>query len=130
MRGGKPATLATRVVVVVVGLFNLGIGFWALLDPQSFFARLAVFPPYNQHFIHDVGAFQLGLGMALFLALAWSDALLVSLTAGGIAATVHVISHVIDRDLGGNPQTDIPLLSLLALALLVAAGLRLRQLRA
>ncbi|MFY9614920.1 MAG: hypothetical protein WAT58_05925 [Candidatus Dormiibacterota bacterium] len=122
--------MATRVVVVVVGLFNLGIGFWALLDPQSFFARLAVFPPYNQHFIHDVGAFQLGLGMALFLALAWSDALLVSLTAGGIAATVHVISHVIDRDLGGNPQTDIPLLSLLALALLVAAGLRLRQLRA
>jgi hypothetical protein len=119
----------TRAVVAIAGLFNLGFGVWALFDPASFFDRVALFPPYNQHFLHDVGAFQVGLGLALWLALVWADALLVVLAANAIGATLHFGSHLVDRSLGGHPATDLPLLGLLALVLLLAAGLRLRQLR-
>jgi hypothetical protein len=119
----------TRGVVVIAGLFSLGVGLWALLDPASFFSRIALFPPYNQHFLHDVGAFQVGLGLSLLLALVWADALLVVLAANAVGATLHFVSHLVDRNLGGNPATDLPSLGLLAVALAVAAGLRLRQLR-
>ena len=117
------------VVVTLAGVALVGLGAWAFFDPASFFAQLAVFPPYNQHFLHDVGAFQVGLGATLLLALIWSDALLVALSGVGIAATIHFVSHVIDRNLGGRPASDLPLLGLLALALLVSAGLRYRQVR-
>jgi hypothetical protein len=36
--------------------------------------------PCNQHLIHDAGAFQIGIGAALLLALVCPDALLVALT--------------------------------------------------
>ena len=118
-----------RILVALVGLLLVGLGFWAFFDPASFFDRVALFPPYNQHFLHDVGAFQVGLGVALWLALVWGDALLVVLVAVATAATIHEISHIIDRDLGGHPVTDLPGLGLLALLLIVLAVLRLRQLR-
>jgi hypothetical protein len=35
---------------------------------------------------------------------------------------VHVVSHVIGRELGGNPEVDLPFFTLVA-ALLLAAGL-------
>jgi hypothetical protein len=119
----------TRLLVAVAGLFSIGIGCWAFFDPGSFFDRVALFPPYNVHLLHDVGAFQVGLGLALWLALVWTDALLVVLSASGAAATLHVAAHVIDRDLGGHPLTDITGLGLLALLLLVAAAMRYRRLR-
>ncbi len=127
----RPAGIGTptRVVVAVVGLIAVGIGAWSFFDPTSFFDRIALFPPYNEHLLHDIGAFEIGLGVALWLALVWADALLVVLTANAVAATVHVVAHVIDRGLGGHPLTDIPSLLLLAVVLVVAAGVRLRQVR-
>ena len=56
------------VLVAGAALFLL-IGAWALIDPASFYAHVATFPPYNRHFLHDVGAFNLGIGAALALGL-------------------------------------------------------------
>ena len=127
----RPAGIGTptRVVVAVVGLITVGIGAWSFFDPTSFFDRIALFPPYNEHLLHDIGAFEIGLGVALWLALVWADALLVVLTANAVATTVHVVAHVIDRGLGGHPLRDISSLLLLAVVLVIAAGLRLRQVR-
>lgn len=36
--------------------------------PNPFFEQLAWFEPYNQHFIQDIGAFQIGLGVVLLIA--------------------------------------------------------------
>lgn len=121
--------MAVRVIVAGAGLVSLGAGVWALLDPISFYTRLGTFPPYNEHFIHDIGAFELGLGMALWIALFWSDALLVVLAANAIGATFHWLAHLVDRNLGGHPTTDLPFFLVLAAALWVATLLRLRQLR-
>jgi hypothetical protein len=35
-------------------------------------------------------------------------------------AALHTASHVVGRDLGGNPSTDIPALAALSIILLVA----------
>jgi len=118
-----------RAIAIVVGLGFVAVGVWALVDPPSFFDVLATFEPYNQHFIQDIGAFQIGLGAVLLLAGLASrpDALIVALVGVGVGAACHALSHVIGIELGGSPLRDIPLFAGLA-ALLLGAGLfRLRQ---
>jgi hypothetical protein len=44
----------------------LGLGLWAFLDPPSF-SGFVDFAPYNEHLIHDAGAFQIGIGAALLV---------------------------------------------------------------
>ena len=57
-----------RVVAIVSGIEFVALGVWAMADPHSFFEAVARFEPYNQHFLQDVGAFQVGLGVVLLLA--------------------------------------------------------------
>ena len=49
------------MVAVGVGAGLVALGLWAMVDPQSFFKRIALFEPYNQHFLQDLGALQIGL---------------------------------------------------------------------
>ena len=96
-----------RVIVGLVGLALVGSGLWAMLAPESFYASVAVYPPYNRHFIHDIGAFMLGLGATLGFALALGDALLVALAGNAVGALAHFISHSVDRDLGGQASDPL-----------------------
>ncbi len=61
-------TWVPRTVAIVGGVGFIALGVWAMVGPRSFFAALATFEPYNQHFLQDVGAFQIGLGVVLLLA--------------------------------------------------------------
>jgi hypothetical protein len=119
-----------RIVVVLAGVFLVGFGLWAFLSPSSFYSSVALFPPYNQHLLHDVGAFQVGLGSALLLTQLWDDALLAVLGGNALGATLHLVAHHVDRSLGGHPATDLPFLGGLSVLLIVAWALRYRQLRA
>jgi hypothetical protein len=121
---------AHRVVVlaaIVTGLFMVVVGVWILFGPHSFYDQLAVFRPYNRHFLHDAGAFQVGLGVAVLLALRWSDALVVTLGAVAVGSWLHVASHVVDRHIGGRPATDIPGLAALAALATIGAIARIRE---
>ena len=120
-----------RGVAIVGGIGFVVFGVWAMADPGSFFEALARFEPYNQHFLQDIGAFQVGLGAVLLLAAAMTtaDALAVALLGTGLGAALHVLSHVIGVDLGGAPATDIPVFSTLAALLLAGGGLRWRASR-
>lgn len=101
--------------------FALG-GTWAFVDPRSFYDELALFPPYNEHLFHDVGAFQLGLGVVAALALARRDGREIALWGLAAAAVVHTVGHAIDSELGGR-DSDVPLLGGLAIVLVIAAVL-------
>src|SRR5215217_285415 len=97
-----------------------------MIGPHSFFDAVATFEPYNRHFLQDIGAFQVGLGAVLLLAVVpRADALAAALV--GVGAALHAVSHMVGHDLGGTPETDIPLFTALALLLLVAGGVRWRQ---
>ncbi len=101
-------------------------GIWAFGWPRSFYEIVATFPPFNLHLFHDAGAFQLGIAAALIGALFWQDALFVGLLAGAVGTVVHAVSHIIDRNLGGN-ASDPWTLSLLALVMVTGTVLRLRS---
>jgi hypothetical protein len=96
-------------------------GIWAAVAPRSF-ARLVAFP-YHEHFLHDLGAFQLGLGATLLLALAWRDAATVALVGFLVANTLHAVSHAVDLDQGGRASDPY---AIGAVSLLAAAALVLR----
>jgi hypothetical protein len=91
------------LVVGVAALALVASGLFALLSPETVFNLLAVYPPYNRHFLHDIGAFMLGLGACLGFALSLTDALLVVLAGNAVAAVAHFVSHLVDRELGGLP---------------------------
>jgi PPOX class probable F420-dependent enzyme len=114
------------VVTVLAGVFTAAIGFWALLAPGSF-ADFIDFPPENEHLLHDVGAFQLGLGATLLLATAWADGLAVALAGFFVANTAHTVNHATDIELGGR-DSDSALLGILSILVAVALVLRLGQL--
>ena len=116
-------------VEVGVGAGLVALGLWAMVDPQSFFERIASFEPYNQHFLQDLGALQIGLGAVLLLAgmIPALDALTVALVGVGVGAALHAVSHVIGIDLGGRPAIDIPVFGGLAVALLVVGAMRWRR---
>ncbi|MEO8632357.1 MAG: hypothetical protein ABI466_03285 [Chloroflexota bacterium] len=115
------------MVAIAGGIGFLAPGVWAMVDPRSFFAALAAFEPYNQHFLQDIGAFQIGLGAVLLLG-AWvrATAPTIALLGVGVGAAAHSLSHVIGRDLGGTPQSDLPLFSMMAVLLLAAGWARWR----
>ncbi len=125
----RPLSTAARAYLVtvtaLVGLANVWIGIWCLVNPGSFadFVRFEA----HEHFLHDVGAFQLGLGVMLLLALIWADALATALTGFIVANTIHMVNHMTDLSLGGS-AAQAWVLGVVSLALVAAFVLRLRQL--
>ena len=111
-----------KAVVALAAIFQVGSGAWAFFAP-SFYDVIATFPPYNVQFLHDIGAFLIGIGVSLAGALLWRDALFVVLLGAAVAASVHWVSHVLDRDRGGA-ASDPWTLGVFALLLVVALVLR------
>ena len=122
---GIPRALP-RVVAVVAGLGFVLLGLWGFIAPRSFFDAVATFEPYNQHFTQDVGTFQVGFGVTLLVAVlsARTDGLAVALLGTGVGSALHAVSHMIGHDLGGRPESDIPVFTALALVLLAAGVVR------
>jgi PPOX class probable F420-dependent enzyme len=114
-----------RAATALLGLLTAVVGVWALISPGSF-SEFVNFPPHR-HFVHDIGAFQIGIGATLLLATIWADAAAVALAGYLIGGAVHTAVHAVDEDLGGSTTQTwaIGLLALVAAAALVA---RWRQL--
>jgi len=102
-------------VVIISGLFTLAFGIWAFFAPASF-AEFVAFP-YNRHLLHDVGAFQIGIGATMLLALLWADSIMVVLVGYVMGSSFHLVAHIIDRHIGGNVYET------LGIGLLVVVGL-------
>jgi hypothetical protein len=96
-----------QAVTAVLALALLGLGLWAMIAPHGFYESAATYPPYNRHFIHDVGALLIGLGSCLVAGLLVRDALLAVLAGNTIGAVAHFVSHVVDRSLGANASDPV-----------------------
>jgi hypothetical protein len=117
----------TRMVVVTASFVSsasmLAFGVWAYLAPRSF-ADFIDYNPYNQHLIHDAGAFQVGLGVAVLLAVFSADTVVVALSGFTAASALHTLSHYTDRHIGGH-GSDVPVLGLLTVIAVVGLGVHL-----
>jgi hypothetical protein len=67
------------------------------------------------------------VGTAAVVAAFHPRALVAGLAGLTAFQVLHVVSHVIDRDHGGNPAVDIPLFSLLAVVTAAALAFELRR---
>lgn len=119
------AERAPRLIAIFVGLVFVAFGVWAFLDPRAFYDAVAVWPPFNEHLIHDIGAFQIGLGLVLLLALIMGDGLFVALLAVGAGQAIHAVAHWMDRDLGG--KSSDPWAMTAVAALLIAGAVARRK---
>jgi hypothetical protein len=115
-----------EAVTVVLALVSLGAGLWAMLDPHGFYENAARYPPYSRHFIHDIGAFQIGLGGCLVAGVLVRDALLVVLAGNTLGAVAHFAGHVADSNIGGgaNDPVIFGVLALVFAALTMAHWMR------
>lgn len=118
---------AVAAAMVVCGASMLLFGVWAFLAPASF-SQFIDYPPYNRHLIHDVGAFQVGIGVTVLMALRLGDALTVALAGFVAAGGLHAVVHLLDLRLGGH-ASDPWALGALAVVGAAALAARWRQLR-
>jgi PPOX class probable F420-dependent enzyme len=113
------------MTTAAVAILTLVAGIWCLAAPDSF-ARAVAFPPH-EHFLHDVGAFQIGAGATLLLALVWADAPATALAGFLVANSIHAVNHALDLAHGGR-LSDPWLLGVVSALTAAALALRLRQL--
>lgn len=126
IRQSRTSRWIVAACVVITGVSMLVFGFWAWLAPSSF-ADFAAFP-HNEHFLHDAGVFQIGIGAGLLVALLWADAIAVVLSGFLTANTLHAFNHATDLRLGGHVADAWELGAFSAVAA-IALYLRVRQLR-
>ncbi len=114
------------LVAGAVGAVLSALGFWALIAPRSFFDEIATFDPYNRHLIQDIGAFQIGLGLVLVLAVwARTDALTAAALGVGLGTIAHLGSHLMGLEDGGRPVLDVPSIGILGVVLVWIGARRL-----
>lgn len=122
----RPRSSIGWVAPVAGAGFFLLFGAWAFLAPRSFFENIAPWDPYNQHFLGDAGAFQIGIGVALLVSFTGAKGSSVALAGAASAATVHALSHIIDSGEGGR-ASDPYALTALAVLLLIGLWLEWRR---
>jgi hypothetical protein len=90
---------------VVLATLNLVPGAVAFVSPDAFVDRVASFGSGGQHYVRDLGAAQLALGLAAASAAVrvhWRRAVAFLLA---VHVALHAVSHVLDRSLGTAEAT-------------------------
>jgi predicted anti-sigma-YlaC factor YlaD len=114
-------------VLLVAGVSQLLLGAWAFVSPGSFYDAIAAYPPENDHFLKDVGSWQVALGAAAVIAArtpSWQRGMLAVLA---VQYGLHAISHAIDLDQAESDATGVATLIALIAAAVLLGGLFVRE---
>ena len=84
------------------GAVNLFAGVALILAPMWFFNTLGSFPPFNQHYLGDAGAFLLPLGLGLLLALRDPRRHHLLIGMAVLAGFLHTSNHLYDDFILGH----------------------------
>ncbi|WP_427891694.1 hypothetical protein ACQHIV_03825 [Kribbella sp. GL6] len=124
---GRSGSRLVTTVLAFGGLSMIGVGAWCRLDPSGF-AHWADWPEH-EHFLHDAGVFQIGIGLIMICALWWRDVVAVALVGFVFTNAIHGLNHYLDRHDGGHPSDAVLFLTLAALGI-AAMAVHLRRKRA
>lgn len=84
-----------RFSVILNGVMNTLTGL-ALLFAPGWFYSLASFPPFNRHFMGDIGMLQIALGLGLLAAARRPEAHRLLIGAAALGTGLHVLNHLYD----------------------------------
>jgi hypothetical protein len=84
------------------GAVNVFAGAALLVAPLWFFNTIGTFPPFNQHYLGDGGAFLFPLGLGLLLALRDPRRHSLLIGMGALAGLLHTGNHLYDDVILGN----------------------------
>ncbi len=96
-RAGSRADLVT-IVIAVVGVTQVATGLLAFFAPGAFYDLIASYPPENDHFLKDVGTWNLALGAIALYGARRADWRVPLLGFLALQYGLHAISHAIDVD--------------------------------
>jgi hypothetical protein len=116
-----------RAVVLVGGIFYTFIGLALLFAPTWFFNTIGTFPPFNRHYMGDLGSFILPMGIGLIIA-SRNPARHWGLIGAVVAANLfHAINHVYDAIIGNQPMSRWMLDSVPLLVFAIIFGIAYRS---
>ena len=85
-----------RLAILAIGITQLAIGVWLIVDPDSFVDAIADFGPADTHFLRDLGTFQAGIGVALIAAANRPSWRAPVLFAAFLMSAFHTVNHLFD----------------------------------
>lgn len=85
-----------EVTLIVFGVYCLLIGLFMIVAPGTFYDTLGNFGVRNDHYIFDVAAFELPLGLMLLAAVKWQTWRVPALAFATVHWGLHALSHIID----------------------------------
>ena len=88
--------MAIRIGLIALGVSQLALGLWMIVDPSSFFHHVGGFGTQNDHYIRDNATWALSLGVVALIA-AWRPSWrLPVLVFAALQFTLHTINHIAD----------------------------------
>lgn len=116
-------------VLLISGITQLAVGAWAFVAPDSFYDVVATYPPYNDHFLKDIGSWNVALGLAAIHAArtpSWQKGMCGVLA---VLYALHALSHAIDLDQGEPHSASVATLVSQIVAALIFAALYAKEAR-
>lgn len=93
-RAGERADAVT-LVLVLAGASQVVAGALAFFVPGTFYDIVAGYPPYNEHFLMDVGSWQIALGAIALYGARRADWRVPLLALLALQYVLHFIPHLI-----------------------------------
>ena len=87
---------AVRVGLAVFGIYLVAISLFAAVAPGAFFDEIGPYGIQNDHYIHDVAAFQGAVGIFLLLAVRRPAWWVPALAVATLQFALHAVSHLVD----------------------------------
>jgi hypothetical protein len=85
-----------EVALIVLGVYSVLIGLFMIVAPGTFYDTLGNFGVRNDHYIFDVAAFELPLGLMLLAAVRWPSWRVPALAFATLHWGLHALSHIVD----------------------------------
>jgi hypothetical protein len=93
-RKGTAYTRFAQIVVGVMGMYHSLAGVALLFFPVWFFQYIGPFPPFNQHYEGDLGAYVLAVGIGLLVATPTPQNYPWVIRIAALASLLHAANHL------------------------------------
>src|SRR4051794_1440330 len=93
---GSVAAMPVRLGLLVLGVTQIALALWMVIDPGSFFDQVGGFGVQNDHYIRDNATFTFALGVVALVAVQRPAWRLPVLAFAVLQFTLHTINHIAD----------------------------------